>query len=205
MNNMTINELNFIFVVKHKNMNRGSYRIWVKYLSDNLSDMKFENQIIELYDDVTCHNKVVIFDKGINAIEIEKHLKKSTNVKITAAITPPTNLKLPVDFIIVGSREEELTLSQYSNILFYPLIERPFHYRAIKKHIDSEILRICYHGNQYHLSAFKSSGLKDALEDLAMELELLNRKLVLTVITNKQKPLWLIGKPRIDIEYIKYE
>lgn len=206
-NDLTIDEktnLEIIFLTKNFDMNRASYRIWVDYLSKSLNAIGVKAIIYNINEDYPCNSNVVIFDKGIPGELITLAKQKFKKGIISGAINPPALSQLPVDFVIVGSREEECSLSNYPNIIFVPLIELPFHSLPPKQHVDKDVIRICYHGNSLHLSSFASSGLKNALEKFNHELLAVNRKVVLTVVSNKENPKWLIGKPGIAIQYVKY-
>ncbi|MYL36414.1 glycosyltransferase [Halobacillus litoralis] len=201
------NELKIAFVCKEINMNRGSYRIWVKYLSETINNLGIQSTICALDSDrATNDANVIIFDKGITGKEIALYKSKLHNIEVTGAINPPVNSNLSVDFVIVGSREEEASLSNYSRVIYVPLIELPIHALKPKEHEENNTINVCYHGNSLHLSSFKSSGLKSALEQFQKELNEVNKKLLLTVVSNKKKPRWLIGKPKnLEINYLKYD
>ena len=188
-------------------MNRGSYRIWVDYLVKSLTLIGFSAKIVHsnnIYKEVT-NESFVIFDKGLSASLINKVRSEIMLDVLFGSINPPAKDVLPVDFVIVGSREEASRLSKYTNIIYVPLVELPLHYLPFKVHADREVIKICYHGNALHLSSFLSSGLKLALEDLQSELKAAQRSLELTIISNVEKPWWIIGKPDINIKYLKYD
>jgi hypothetical protein len=206
-NDLPIDEktnLEIIFLTRNFDMNRASYRIWVDYLAKSLNAIGVHASIYNIGDDYPCSGNVVIFDKGIPGELITLAKQRFKTGIITGAINPPGQSQLPVDFIIVGSREEECSLSNYPHIIFVPLVELPFHSLPPKQHVDNDVIRVCYHGNSLHLSSFESSGLKTALEKFHHELLAVNRKVILIVVSNKETPKWLIGKPRIEIKYAKY-
>ncbi|MDB5144687.1 MAG: hypothetical protein JWQ66_3400 [Mucilaginibacter sp.] len=199
-------KLSIVFLTKNTDMNRGSYRIWVNYLAKTLQGVGANVSIDSGFKSDSSYPEanVVIFDKGISEETIAKVKQNCSAGTITGVINPSGDSHYPVDFAIVGSREEESSLSQYGNIVFVPLVEPPLHELPVKYHADNQTIKIGYHGNNLHLSSFASCGLKGALELYQKELKLVNRNVELTIISNKEMPRWLIGKPAIDIKYVKY-
>lgn len=197
------NILNIIFFTKNYDLNRASYRIWIHCFSNSLKAIGANAKICTIEDKAFPEANVIIFDKGISKELIEKirlNFKKDT---LTGAINPPADSLLPVDFVIVGSREEECTLSNYPHVIIVPVIDPTIHVLPLKNHVDDKTIKLCYHGNDFHLSSFQSSGLKKALERYQDEQLAFNRKIVLTVISTGN-PRWLIGKPDIAIKYVKF-
>jgi hypothetical protein len=194
-------ELSFLFITKDDNMNRGSYRIWIKYLSESLLKIGYKVSIVNIDKVANTNFDVVIFDKGINLEKIKKYIN---NRSLFGLINPPASTNYPIDFIIVGSREEEASLSHYQNVFFVPLIELNLENLKFNNHYNSELIKVCYHGNSLHLSSFKTSGLKSALELYSKKLILNGKKLVLNVITEKLIPKWIVGKPNVEIKFFKY-
>ena len=201
--NMRTN-LEIVFLTKNFDMNRASYRIWVDYLAKCLNAIDVNASIYNIGQDYPYSANVVLFDKGIPGEAIALAKQKFKKGIVSGAINPPAQSQLPVDFVIAGSREEECSLSNYPHVIFVPLVELPFHSLPTKQHVDREVIRVCYHGNSLHLSSFESSGLKSALEKFHHELHAVNRKLILTVVSNKENPKWLIGKPNVEIQYARY-
>ena len=198
------------FVVRNNDMNRGSYRVWVDNFSQTLNSLGVQTNILKADE----HNvrspsnlDCVIYDKGITP-PLPPHTHQSHGSQkaktLIGAINPPANKKYDVDFVIVGSREEENSLSFYENIIFVPLIE-------VKIKIDNRIhtkgtsLCIGYHGNEEHLNSFESCGLTKALEQFKRFNESKSIETKLVVISPKHNPEWRSGRPKIDTEFHKYD
>ena len=189
------------FFEKSPNLNAGSYRIWVNDLCVSLNEAGIASKIItsldELHED---KSEVVIFSKS--SYEIIKSLKIDKS-KIVGAINVSADFYDPrIDFVIVGSHEERLSLSLYDNVFLYPLIERKFMNLPKKIHEHNKVFKICFHGHYLHLFKF-ALNLRNALNKLSTE-----RKIELHIVTgNFPVHKWWkdnIGKPNIDIFFHSY-
>ena len=129
------------------------------------------------------------------------HRKAKT---LIGAINPPADKKYDVDFVIVGSREEENSLSFYENTIFVPLIEVKI---KIENRIHTKGTSLCigYHGNEEHLNSFESCGLTKALEQFKRFNESKSIETKLLVISPKHNPEWRSGRPTVDTEFQKYD
>lgn len=199
--------LKVCFVCKDFNLNRGSYRIWIDDLNSTLISLGISSRkvIVDEVSDIT--ENIILFDKGISEDEIINIRSKIiVDNKVLGVINPPADSNLSVDFAIAGSIEESSTLINYKKVFIIPLIEKRLHDNYIQKLYNNEVeLKLCYHGNSFHLSAFESSGLRLAIEEFETELANIGKKVKLTIISESESPTWIIGKPKINnISYIRY-
>mgnify|MGYP006293295485 CR=1 FL=1 len=196
---------NYIFITNDRNLNRGSYRIWVRDLSDSLNALGKSVKVVDLNQIAlsdSYYKNIIIFDKSIDPSILKNESKNS----LVGAINPPNTIKYEVDFVVVGSREEETSLARfYDNIILLPLIENSFYNCNLKKHENHNTIRILYHGNALHLSSFKSNGLKLALERYKQYMRKKDKEIILLVVTGEKNPRWIVGKPNINCKFIKYD
>lgn len=191
---MKINFLSF-----SPNENSGSYRIWVKDLSRSLNEIQHNSKIFTNIEELKIDKDVDVIIlckssyKSIN--EVRKHFPKTIIGAINISCDFHNDL---IDFVIVGSPEEYISMSYYKNVFIYPLIERKFELIKIKNHEDKETLDFCFHGHYPHLFKFEPF-LKNALETLSKI-----KKIKLKVITGNKNFEWKIGRPDIDIELFDY-
>lgn len=139
---------------------------------------------------------VVIFDKGLEPV-------RGTG-SLVGCINPAVEKKFDVDFVIVGSIEEKISLSFYKNVVIVPLIERSLSGTPLRHHEDCAALNVLYHGNDEHLDEFKSSGLTAALESFGAELRDEGRALNITVVAQSHHQKKKLVIPNASIFYYKY-
>jgi glycosyltransferase involved in cell wall biosynthesis len=175
------------FSAKNKDMNLGSYRIFINDLNSYFKELGIKSKIGNINAQVIIHPKSESFEldskkfNGIvnpNADEVEK-LEKA-------------------DFAIVGSVEErESIIPHIKNAYIFPQIEKMYLNQELKQHTDKDEIVIGYHGNPNHLNHF-SIGLKNALERLSQV-----RNIKLHVIKSKLSPIedWKVGIPNIPMTY----
>ena len=192
--------MNIRFITDHHKKDLGSYRIWVMDLCFYFNNNGINAKILET--DLLTKDEI---KKEINNIDIIIYrkgykIKKYKNKKI-GIINPDCNninLLQIVDFIIVGSIEEkESIITHNKNCFIFPLIERMFLGKSIKKHIHKSKLIIGYYGNPHHLNHF-SLGLKSALEKISQEIPIK----FLYICANKND--WIDGIPNIEKEFKKW-
>ena len=188
-------------ISKDININRGSYRIWINDLHNYFKQININSEInpqdINNYD-------ILIYDKYDN--QNWDFLKECKfNNKIIGIINPNCDLKNileKVNFIIVGSVEEKESIIKYNrNCFIFPLIENLYLNIIKKNHIKKKILKIGYHGNEYHLNHLHL-GLKKALERIYRKYN--NIELVVISHSNINK-YWKLGIPDIPIKIIKWD
>ena len=197
--------MNILFYSKTNNMNTGSYRIWVNDLNQSLKELGYKSEIVYSMNDLL--KKSVNFDAVIfckSAYEEVDNFKKQNNKKIpVGAINVACDYYSDnIDFVIVGSLEEYVSLSKYENVFIVPLIERKFENSKIKLHIDKkkdECLRICFHGHYPHLFKLEPF-IKNAIERVNNELI----KTQLVVISGHPNFDWKVGRPNVEIEHHGY-
>jgi hypothetical protein len=195
------------FVEKVINDKTASYRIWVKDLSKTLIELGHTVEIVQDISDID--SKVVIFGKSSRDLLLAYNKPIDTKV---AAINFPCNFyDKKVDFMIAGSHEERVSMSNYEHVFVHPLIERKFLHIQKKCHNslsklpltgDLDKIVLCYHGNYPHLFKF-APHLKLAIEDLS---QLINVEL--NIITGPTGFKWEseTGKPdNIKINYYEYD
>lgn len=181
-------------------MNSGSYRIWVSDLSDSLIENGVSSRILKPSPETEMSSileDIVIFSK--NSWKLASIFKKSYPNKLVGAINIPADSnEKEIDFVIVGSHEERLSLAHYENVFIYPLIERKFMGIQRKIHKNNDTLKVCFHGHHPHLYKF-FPHLKRALERVDREV----KKTELHVVTGDQSFVskWDsdTGRPNIDI------
>jgi hypothetical protein len=175
------------FNVDSKDMNLGSYRIYVHDLNSYFKELKIKSKIGSLNTSVIIHPKKGSF----------KLIPKKLNGVVNPNSDDVTKLK-QADFAIVGSVEEkESIITHNKNVFIFPQIEKMYLNQELKQHKDSDEIVIGYHGNPNHLNHF-SIGLKNALERFSQ-----GRSIKLHVIKSKLSPIedWKIGIPNISITY----
>lgn len=195
--------MQIVFVSDRPNLNRGSYRIWVRDARDALASFGHCVSIVRSDALASLPESVgaVVFDKG-EADVFRLPARHSFKVGV---INPSHSLN-GADFAIVGSVEEQISLTGlFPQIFVWPLVERQFENANRKVHVDSETLTVCFHGGSGHLGSMASSGLCAALERFNDRLAMAGRKLLLKVISQSDRPTWRIGRPRIRTEFIRYD
>jgi len=146
------------FFTTNPDDNKGSYRIWIKDVSRTLNEIGHTSKILtsgeKVYD---CDDvDILILGKSCykDAEQIKRMYKKS---KIGAINIPGDYHSEDIDFVIVGSPEEYVSMSRYNNVFIHPLIERKFENIEIKNHINSDTMKFCFHGHWPHLAKFVPS------------------------------------------------
>ena len=143
--------------------NIGSYRIWIKDLSRTLSEMGYSSQIFNSGETISQIDSEVII-LGKSSYELASSIKKIfKNSKIGAINIPCDYYNKDIDFVIVGSPEEYISISMYEKVFIYPLIERKFENIIAKNHKNTDIMKFCFHGHWPHLAKFAPS-LSSALD-----------------------------------------
>lgn len=186
----------FAFVSSQPNLNRGSYRIWIADLAETLSHLGHEVRISDgsdlprlLHEDVT-----IILDKP-ETPDIGSSKRPHC---LVGQINPEAKPQPGLDFALVGSVEEKIALHRImKNIHVLPLIERRYQNVKPRAHDSDERLLICYHGNTLHLAAMASSGLSAAIDDFTSEMDGRGATVELLVITDEDRPRWIIGRPKV--------
>jgi hypothetical protein len=175
----------------------GSYRIWVKDLSNTLTHLGYLSKIYTNVQDIPADSDTVIICKS--AYKLAKQIKQRLNNGTVGAINIPCDYyDKNIDYVIVGSLEEYVSMSSYSNVFIVPLIERKFENKDIKKHTPSNNLRICFHGHYPHLFKFEPF-IKNAIEKINLEIET-----TVVCITGNPNFKWERGKPNVKIEMHDY-
>ena len=180
------------FVVGNIDLSLGSYRIWINDLNHWFGTLNIKSKICRTQDDV-YDSDIIICSK--NDVFLACQIKEQyPNKKVGIINLAADKTGLPIDFVIVGSMEEYVSMSHYENVFVYPLIEKMY-YRLedIKEHRKADVLRIGYHGSYSHLAKFEPH-LKLALEEFSKinDIELL-------VISNKPDFNWNCGRPDINV------
>ena len=180
-----------LFVSTKTSIATGSYRIWVKDLSNYMNKIGVQTEI-----NSKCDASVVILGKE-NRHHIDYYRRKMPNAKI-GLINPSPQGKIKADFIIAGSIEEMDSLSKYKNVFLYPLIEGMFEDQPLKVHKKVSPSTIGFHGHYPHLSKL-NPYFKPALEEFSKE-----RDICIKVITGPQDFEWSKSKPKIKIKIVPW-
>ena len=145
------------FFTDNPDENVGSYRIWVKDLSRTINDIGHKSQIFLGGESALDVDSDVII-LGKSCYELASSIKKIfKNSKIGAINIPCDYNSEDIDFVIVGSPEEYISMSMYEKVFIHPLIERKFENISIKDHKDSNVMKFCFHGHWPHLAKFVPS------------------------------------------------
>jgi glycosyltransferase involved in cell wall biosynthesis len=180
-----------LFISSTNNISTGSYRIWVNDLNQYFQECGIPSVISHGIPGSVSEHDIIICGKS--DAEAAAAVKKAFPEKKVGVINLSSDRKnLPVDFVIVGSMEEMDSLSHYDNVFLYPLIERMYQSPGdYKKHEESSVLRIGFHGHYPHLSKF-CPYLDRALESLEKKHEI-----ELLIVTTNTSFEWRVGKPNI--------
>ena len=149
--------MRILFLTSNPDDNVASYRMWVKDLSRSLIEIGHECKVFSTNQSIdSIEYDIVILGKSCygNASQVKSVFKKS---KIGAINIPRDYYNSDIDFVIVGSPEEYISMSKYKNVFVYPLIERKFEEVKIKHHKKRDVTRFCFHGNWPHLAKFLPS------------------------------------------------
>jgi hypothetical protein len=158
--------MRILLYASQDNILYSSHRIWIWDLNAYLNGVGVESEVaIGNFPDLSNFD-VVIFGKSDH--EIADKFKLENPSKIVGAINSPSfATDLNVDFIIVGSVEEQASLSMYDNVFLFPLIESMYQNNIMhKEHLplaSNDKLTIGFHGNAPHTPRFLN-GLNGALE-----------------------------------------
>ena len=157
--------MNICFFDAHPNENAGSYRIWVKDLCQSFKNVGIKSRICSSRKEISnCKDEVIIFSKS--SYSLIPHITKKPG-QLIGAINIPADTDIEgIDFVIVGSHEERISISAYDNVFLYPLIERKFMGLPKRAHKNSDTFKICYHGHFPHLFKF-TPHLRDAIEEFS--------------------------------------
>jgi len=177
------------FVTNKQNYNTGSYRIWVHDLHNYFKQLNIPSCISNAVGD----EEIVIVGKG--ETQLAYNIKCTHPEKKVGLINPVINKYDYCDFLIVGSIEEQASLSQNKNVLFYPLIEELYQDKEIKSHNNTGALRFCFHGHYPHLAKF-DPHVKSALDQFSKEVNI-----ELLIIHGNPEFNWQVGRPDINIKY----
>ena len=195
--------MRFCFFDINPDINIGSYRIWVHDLCESLNNIGHESRILSGIPNEDPSEEVLIFGKSVweSGISWKETFPQK---KVGAINLPADSKKNNLDFFIVGSHEERLSLSQHNNVFLYPLIEKKFMNLERKVHKNSEVLKVCFHGHYPHLFKF-FPHLSRALERINSEVT----PVELHVITGHPKKVqeWnkSTGRPNIRVFSHEYE
>jgi hypothetical protein len=184
-----------LFFATDRPIHVGSYRIWVNDLSQYLKSCGVPCEITGNLEEACASDHEIIICSKADAALAPTFMSPVRKVGI---INLSADSKVRPDFVIVGSIEEQISLSYHKNVFLFPLIEKMYqsaeHY---KKHVNNDVLRVGFHGSCSHLGKF-DFGLKQALEALDRELNL-----ELLVVTAPQPFNWRTGAPNIKNVIIK--
>ena len=190
--------MKILFYATSQHIGTGSYRIWVNDLHSYFHKCGISSTIggknfneVKNYDVIICSKA-----DADAAVKIKNEFPK----KKVGVINLRADLKLNIDFVIVGSIEEMNSLSHYKNVFLYPLIEKMYqNEKDYKTHTEKDILRVGFHGHYPHLSKFEPH-LKKALEKFNKLCQI-----QLLVITGNPDFNWQHGKPNIKIINKKWD
>jgi hypothetical protein len=193
------------FISSKPNLRRGSYPIWIHNAAKNLEDLGCDIEMNGVTDlpGVFASSDVILVDK--EDLHCATEFPKNRNCAV-GAINPPHSWSGAYDFAIVGSMEEQISLSsQFEQLYLSPLVEDHFWGKHRAPHHPSTNISIGYHGNSRHLASMESLGLTSAIEAFARQQDAIGIKVSLTIMSEKKEPIWRVGKPRIPIHFHEYD
>ena len=183
-------EKGIVFITIRKDYNLGSYRIWIHDLNEYFKELGIDSKISDDIND----SQVVIVGKG--ELRLAQQIKKEHPEKKVGLINPEGGERYDYcDFLIVGSIEEQVSLSKNKNVFLYPLIERLYQNIPLKNHKENDVIKFCFHGHYPHLAKFEPAT-KEALEEFSKE-----RSIELLIIHGHPDFEWIYGKPNIKTSY----
>lgn len=170
-----------IWLYDTPDMSRGSYRIWIRYLTDYLNSAGFDANCD--FPALTRPNwtpDYIIFGKAVTLEQIRSiqlAFPKSQYGLVNPSTSELSKIK-NVDFGLVGSIEEKIYYEDYLPCVIFPLIEKiPSTIKYKSKDTKNEKIWMVYHGNKQHLDRM-SINLKNALKRLAKEYPNIGLKLL---------------------------
>ena len=183
-------EKGIVFITIRKDYNLGSYRIWIHDLNEYFKELGIDSKISDDIND----SQVIIVGKG--ELRLAQQIKKEHPEKKVGLINPEGGERYDYcDFLIVGSIEEQVSLSKNKNVFLYPLIERLYQNIPLKNHKENDVIKFCFHGHYPHLAKFEPAT-KEALEEFSKE-----RSIELLIIHGHPDFEWIYGKPNIKTSY----
>ena len=165
-------KVDFIFYASKRDLNVGSYRIWVYDLQRYLCEIGYRTVEISSINQISDYDCNIVIVSKEDARYIPLIREKFTG--IIGAINPEKKTAKLADFSIVGSHEERLSLVSARPSFLFPLIEKMYEGQSPRKHKKKGTLVIGYHGNPMHLRRL-SQGLGAAIDDFSEERELVFR------------------------------
>ena len=199
------------FVASSPDVTIGSYRIWVHDLGKTLQDLNHDVSIVHNIEQLR-EDSVVILSKADYRWAPHEKLKG----RIVGAINIACDhTGLPLDFIIVGSPEEKMSLlKSYENVYIVNLYEKLYEDEPFKDHKEKPIINIGYHGSYIHLSKI-GQGFIDAFSRLSKERDLrfinitnepeMSRKILTKLDMNQEQCIykkWDFGTIKRDLREI---
>lgn len=194
-----------IWLYEEPDMRRGSYRIWIKYLSEYLDHSGYQSSCE--YPQLASAGwipDVVIMGKSTSLNEIQMIKGCFPNAKI--GIINPTNMSKiilkTVDFGLVGSIEEKIFYADYLTCIFFPLIEKiPIHIADRAESYKCDGVRIGYHGNREHIESM-SDNLKASLTHISKDHQSVNLALLYDFRKLGRADLKI---PGLEVKHIQWE
>tara|TARA_R110002110_G_scaffold119529_20_gene294153 strand:- start:2413 stop:3417 length:1005 start_codon:yes stop_codon:yes gene_type:complete len=166
------------FIASNQGLSLGSYRIWVRDLSNTLTELGHDSLI---HPDISHarEDSVIILAKS----DYQRVDYKALQGRIVGAINISRDHgDFPLDFVIVGSPEEKISLlEKYENVFIVNLYERMYEKSIGKEHQQKDAINIGYHGSYIHLSKL-AQGFVQAFKKLSQDFDL-----HFTTITNNSK------------------
>ena len=188
------------FITRIADRNVGSYRIWIHDLHRYFKELNIPSAISSnptfLGKDDIENSEIIIVGKG--EPELAANIKSKHPEKKVGLINPAIGNYDYCDFLIVGSIEEQASLSMNKNVFLYPLIEDLYQNIEIKTHTDVDVLRFCFHGHYPHLAKFDPYATA-ALEEFSKE-----ANIELLTIHGHPEFNWEVGRPNIPIRFKKW-
>ena len=176
------------WVASNQDVSVGSYRIWIHDANKLLKSIGIDSEIIspnlttgKIKMQIHEPESIYVLSKGDAGIS--RSIPRDRKC-LVGAINIPVPEKnddiLPVDFVIVGSVEEKISLQEYyRNVHIVNLIEDQYSRSPLKHHLDSGSVTIGYHGWNPHLEAFKDWGLAPVVDELQK-----HKKIIFKCVSN---------------------
>jgi hypothetical protein len=201
------------WLVSNPDPSIGSYRIWIKDANKVMQEFGIDSIIpgmpngrFNFRDD-----SAIILSKG------DAHLSKTitTDMRkkhgiivgaINVALPMSADDVLPLDFVVVGSTEEKISLQEfYNNVFIVNLIENIYSDKLLKKHEDKDCINVGYHGWHPHLKTLNYWGAPKVFEEINK-----HKKVKITTVTDDPKKankvfLEMSIPESIEVDHKKWE
>jgi hypothetical protein len=155
------------FIATNQSLSVGSYRIWINDFCATLSKLGADVCIPKV-DSGFRDDSILVLSKGDAHQAVKENVQHRVKGAINIAPPKTSAERLPLDFVVVGSLEEKLSLlPHYENVVVVNLLEKLYEGAELKKHFASDEITIGYHGSHTHVSKLGGWGFAPMLKKLS--------------------------------------